>query len=253
MSDIIKENLELYRKSSTSLLEKEVIDLVFESSETYSELKNFILHVVENGLDSGIVPKLTSVSFCIEFTDRHYMKIEELLVEYEQEYKQAYVLPKDTLTKVSLAYFGFLTSFQNILSMITIQSLKSLQANEKDPRIEIRKKIESEIRSFCGTDKWYQLYPNVLATDGIKFIFDTAQAYWIGDIVFSIQSYPKVKSEVFQFYELLVDLESSTGEIKVTDGNENIIYSQKIQYTDFPLPKFSFYYTNDVILLPSEY
>lgn len=127
------------------------------------------------------------------------------------------------------------------------------KAKQEDPRIERRNKIESEIGYFVGTEKWYRLHPNVLCTDGIKFVLDTAQSYWLADVVFSIQIKPEVKAELFQFYELTVDLEKSTGKLKVTDGNDKVIYEQFFPYTDFPLSTFKFYFTDNVMLLPSEY
>lgn len=248
MSNDIKEKLESYQKKSATPLEKEVLSLVFESSESYIEFKNFLKHFAEHSLDSGLIPKLTSNSFCIEFTDRYYMEIESLLTQYELDHGKPYVHPEETLTKVSLAYFGFSKTFQTILSKI-----QENKEEEKDSRIEKRRKIEAEIRHFTGTDKWHKMYPNVLITDGVKFVFDLAESYWLGEIVFSLQTLEKVKAEPFQLYELEVNLEKHNADLKVTDGNENVLYTQFIEFTDFPLPKFSFYYTDSVILLSSEY
>lgn len=125
---------------------------------------------------------------------------------------------------------------------------------QKDSRIEKRKLIEENLIHYSnGTEQYYKIYPNILITDGIKFICDTAQAYWLIDIVFSLQSESSIKNEPFQVYELEGDLERKTAELKVSDGNENDIYSQNIPFTDFPLDKFRFYYTDNVVLLPSEY
>ena len=37
------------------------------------------------------------------------------------------------------------------------------------------------------------------------------------------------------------------------DGNDNIVYTQRIEYTDFPLDEIKLYFVNNVIHLPSEY
>jgi hypothetical protein len=37
------------------------------------------------------------------------------------------------------------------------------------------------------------------------------------------------------------------------DSNGNIVYRQELDYTDFPLPAITLYFTDKVILLPSEY
>lgn len=250
MSDTIRDELISFKNTFATAFEKEVIELVLESSESYIEFKNFIRHFREHDLDSGLIPKLTSPSFCIEFSDRYYMQIEELLAEFEKEKGRAFHLGEDKLVKVSMAYFGFSVTFNNVL--LKLEQLKQPKV-EEDPRASRRKEIESNINYFTGTDKWHQIYPNILITDGIKFVFDTAQSYWLGEIVFSIQSLSKVKAEYFQFYNLEVDLEKSMGKLTVTDGNEKEIYTQTLPYTDFPLAKFRFYFTDGVILLPSEY
>ena len=36
-------------------------------------------------------------------------------------------------------------------------------------------------------------------------------------------------------------------------GNDNIVFTKKIEYTDFPLDEIPLYFANNVILLPSEY
>jgi hypothetical protein len=36
------------------------------------------------------------------------------------------------------------------------------------------------------------------------------------------------------------------------DGNDNIIYTQNVEYTDFPLDEIKLYFANNVVHLPSE-
>lgn len=128
------------------------------------------------------------------------------------------------------------------------------ETHKEDPRIEKRREIEAELPHFCnGTEQWYKIYPNVLITDGIKFICDVGEAYWLIDTIFAVQNENEVKNQVFQLYELEVNLETHSAELKVTDGNEKQLYRQEIPYTDFPLPKFKCYYTDNTVLLPSEY
>jgi hypothetical protein len=37
------------------------------------------------------------------------------------------------------------------------------------------------------------------------------------------------------------------------DGNDNVVYTKQIEYTDFPQEGITLYFTNNTILLPSEY
>jgi hypothetical protein len=52
---------------------------------------------------------------------------------------------------------------------------------------------------------------------------------------------------------LKVDLEKHTGVLTCDDGNGNIVYTEKVPFTDFPLPEITIWYTNRTLLLPSEY
>lgn len=116
-----------------------------------------------------------------------------------------------------------------------------------------RKELLSELAGFYATEQYYKVYPTVMLTDGVHFLFKKASSYWIADMVYWFQSLPVVAKEPFQVYELEVNLEKHNANLKVTDGNENVLYTQFIEVTDFCLPTFSFYYTDNVILLPSEY
>lgn len=37
------------------------------------------------------------------------------------------------------------------------------------------------------------------------------------------------------------------------DGNGKEVYRQELKSTDFPLPEITFYFTDNVIMLPTEY
>lgn len=44
-----------------------------------------------------------------------------------------------------------------------------------------------------------------------------------------------------------------TATLTCDDGNDTVVYRQELGYTDFPLPEITLYFTDNVILLPSEY
>jgi hypothetical protein len=49
------------------------------------------------------------------------------------------------------------------------------------------------------------------------------------------------------------DLRSQADTLTCDDGNDNIVFTKKIEYTDFPLDEITLYFANNVIHLPSEY
>lgn len=106
---------------------------------------------------------------------------------------------------------------------------------------------------FTGTTQWFRnpAFPNFTYTEGVKYLAEQAGAYWLIDYVFSNQLIPAIKAMPFQTWKIMVVDESAT--ITVDDGNGKIIKEFKIPYTDFPLPEFKLYFTDNVLLLPSEY
>ena len=114
---------------------------------------------------------------------------------------------------------------------------------------------ESDLMQFTGTEQWYRhgINRKVLFTDGAKYVADTAGAYWLLDEIALIQPYDKrVAAEEFQFWKLSVRPDH-TATLTCDDGNGNIVYTKAIEYTDLPLDEITFYFTNNVIYLPSEH
>lgn len=113
--------------------------------------------------------------------------------------------------------------------------------------------ILNMLNGFIGSEHFYRMYPNVIITDGVKFLCEQAQCFWLIDCIYSYQTIKNVVIEPFQVIDLTVDLEKHTGLIVVTDGNDVELTRQELEYTDFPLPKIRLYYTDNTVLLPREY
>jgi len=94
---------------------------------------------------------------------------------------------------------------------------------------------------------------NVLYTDGAQHVAEHGGAYWLLDEIAIIQPYNKpVAAEEFQVWKLTVHPDRSAT-LTCDDGNDNIVFTKKIEYTDFPLDEITLYFANNVIHLPSEY
>ena len=117
------------------------------------------------------------------------------------------------------------------------------------------KKLSLEtLRQFSGTEKWYRhsLVRKVLYTDGIQYLAEYGEAYWLIDEIAFAQAKPRITVEEFQTWTLTVN-EDSSASLKCDDGNKNILFIKRIPFTDFLLPEIKIYCINNVILLPSEY
>jgi len=114
---------------------------------------------------------------------------------------------------------------------------------------------EQHLRQFTGSENWYRhgINRNVLFTDGAKYVADEGGAYWLLDAIAIAQRYEKnVAAEEFQVWKLKVN-DDRTASLVCDGGNDNIVYTQHIEYTDFPIAEIKFYFTDNTILLPSEY
>lgn len=111
-----------------------------------------------------------------------------------------------------------------------------------------------DLGQFIGSEHWYQhgLVRSVTYTDGAKYVADEGGAYWLLDEIALAQKFnARVKAEPFQVWKLVVH--DREGVLTCDDGDGNIVYTKAIPFTDFPLAEIKFYFTDNVILLTSEY
>jgi hypothetical protein len=114
---------------------------------------------------------------------------------------------------------------------------------------------EADLMQFTGTEQWYRhgMVRDVLYTDGVKYIADVGGADWlIDEIAFAQRSVKRFAAEEFQHWKLTVNADR-TATLTCDDGNDHVVFSKRIEYTDFPLDEVRFYVANKTILLPSEY
>ena len=116
----------------------------------------------------------------------------------------------------------------------------------------------NNLEQFTGTDHYYRHLGKFVYTDGVKYMAETANAYWLLDVIFSnvadIYANKDIDAEQKEF--LVCSLTVSDGDaalFTVDDGNDNILATQKIEYTDFPAHSVKLYVENNVALLPSEH
>jgi hypothetical protein len=114
---------------------------------------------------------------------------------------------------------------------------------------------EADLANFTGSENWYRHGINraILFTDGAKYVADQAGAYWLLDAIAIGQRYEKkVAAEGFQVWTLKVR-EDRTASLTCGDGNDNIVYTQHIEFTDFPLDEITLWFANNTIYLPTEH
>jgi hypothetical protein len=113
---------------------------------------------------------------------------------------------------------------------------------------------ETDLWQFTGTENWYRhpLVRTITYTDGARYVAEHGGAYWLLDIIATMQLDKAIRAESFQVWKLAVKPDR-TGRVTCEDGNRKEVYRQELEFTDFPLPEITFYCTDNVILLTTEY
>jgi hypothetical protein len=108
---------------------------------------------------------------------------------------------------------------------------------------------------FTGSETWYRHWfkRNILFTDGAHHVAEAGGAFWLLDIIAIEQKYNKnVAAEEFQSWTLKVDLVRHTGQLTCEDGSGNVVFTNAIEFTDFPVAEITLWFENNTIYLPSE-
>uniref|UniRef100_A0A6M3IW27 DUF6876 domain-containing protein n=1 Tax=viral metagenome TaxID=1070528 RepID=A0A6M3IW27_9ZZZZ len=109
----------------------------------------------------------------------------------------------------------------------------------------------TDLQQFTGTEHYYKYIGGLKLTDGVKYLAETAQCYWLLDIIASYAA-GLHKKEEFLVCNLYKNADNSAL-FTINDGNDNILIKQEIPYTDFPMDTVKLYCISFVVLLPSEY
>jgi hypothetical protein len=112
---------------------------------------------------------------------------------------------------------------------------------------------QADLDQFIGTQQWWAHWTKrITFTDGVKYLAETAGAFWLVD---AIASWQIERKEHFQLWELHVNRDETPMAVLTMreDCDQPELIRQEISYTDFPLEKIKLYLIDGVLLLPSEY
>ena len=110
------------------------------------------------------------------------------------------------------------------------------------------------LRQFTGTERYTQYGSQIKLTDGVVFLAEQAQAFWLIDLFGSYLAGLGGKEE---FACLKIQTKSNQAQVSIEDGNDNTFARQEILYTDFPLSRLTLYAcrygTYWILMLSTEY
>ncbi len=131
--------------------------------------------------------------------------------------------------------------------------------------------IMAESQQFIGAQNWYKNPFGILYTDGVQWIAETLNCYWlINDIALYSR---KIRDFPNQYPFLAVDFmapEEGKGKLLVGDGNDKVLFSKRYSFADLMIeneafkavketPSIRFFLCHDgganryVLMLPTEY
>ncbi len=109
------------------------------------------------------------------------------------------------------------------------------------------------LEQFRGTEQWFtDNITGIKYTDGIKYIMDNGASWFASDTFVNITFLEQLEGEEFLHIKVK-KLADSEADYTIDDGNDNILYSQHIPFTDLNVPELRMYFTDNVLMLPSEY
>jgi hypothetical protein len=97
----------------------------------------------------------------------------------------------------------------------------------------------SYLSQFIGTEHYYRLLPTFVVTDGLKYLMDEADCYWLAQL-YGLHLMD-VDFNQNPFTVLKFVRKGEGGIVNIEDGNGVALARQRLDYTDFPLDQYSLY------------
>ena len=116
---------------------------------------------------------------------------------------------------------------------------------------------EADLNNFTGTEHHYlHQLSGFKYTDGVQFVAEQGKAYWLLDKILITmrheKKFQKTEYQEFTVWKLQVQPDKSALLI-AEDGNDNKLFEEKINWTNFPLPKIDLWFEQGCLILPSEH
>lgn len=107
-----------------------------------------------------------------------------------------------------------------------------------------------ELGYYTGTEHHWKGMWGVYS-DGVKYVIENGYGWFVNDAQIVIRMKPRLRREPFLTVELKLN-EDGTAKTIITDGNENVLYTQNYAYTDAKR-EVKLYCENGIMILPSEH
>jgi hypothetical protein len=110
-----------------------------------------------------------------------------------------------------------------------------------------------DLSQFYGTEQYHKTFvfnPKLKHTDGVQYFAKEAGAFWFLDIV-ATDIYALTKQE--PFLSIVLQVKNGSANIFIENGDCEVLETRTIEHTDCPTGEYSFFLTDNVLMLTSEY
>lgn len=113
------------------------------------------------------------------------------------------------------------------------------------------RKCNEEFSQFTGSENTYRCGLSIV-TEGVLAVAQETKSFWFLDIISSHQIYKSVRNTPHQVWKL-IRIKDDKFKAICEDGNNNVVTSQDITFSDFKYDEYVVWLIGGVIMLPSEY
>lgn len=120
--------------------------------------------------------------------------------------------------------------------------------------MESRNQPDLELKglgNFCGSEHYYRLMGGINATDGVRYVMENGYSWLVSDAAVILRMEPRVRGQDFVVVRLKLIPEGGA-KVVYEDGNDNILYEQKYEWTDAKR-ELVLYFADNVVMLANEY
>jgi hypothetical protein len=126
--------------------------------------------------------------------------------------------------------------------------------------------LSQNLQQFCGTEQYYKHWLGFSYTDGVKYLAENAQCFWLIDAIGSHQPRANRIHRLTEFQIWFLHVGNAHEFIKPSGNNAAVLTCwedtpkpgsepaiiQQVEYTNFPLPEIKLYMEEKILLLPEE-
>jgi hypothetical protein len=109
-----------------------------------------------------------------------------------------------------------------------------------------------DLSQFYGSENLYfhHLFKAIKYTEGVKYLGANGASWLVTDILSFLKGLKKLQGQ--DFIHIVLKVADGKGTLTFDDGNDNVLFTNKYEYTDFPLSSVSFYYEYNTLMLVTE-